>query len=53
MTLIHPLLTEESSPWNILDFEGAAMPATLLAAVLTEKELALYSGTVITFLQRP
>ena len=47
------LVTKEFTPQNILDAERASVSVTLLAAVLTVKELALYSSTVIKFLQRP
>lgn len=47
------LVTKEFTPWHTLDTEGASVSLTLLAAVLTVEELALYGSTVIKFLQRP
>lgn len=47
------LVTKEFTPWHTLDAERASVSVTLLAAVLTVEELALYGSTVIKFLQRP
>lgn len=53
MSLADLFLTKEFTPQNILDSKRVAVSMTLLAAVLTVKGLALYSNTVIKFLQRP
>lgn len=47
------LVGKEFTPQHILAAERAPVSVTLLAAVLTVKELPLYSSTVIKFLQRP
>lgn len=53
MCAMDSLVGKEFTPQHILDAERAPVSVTLLAAVLTVKELPLYSSTVIKFLQRP